>query len=124
MNLREREASRHEKEEQIRVIIERYNNLELAFRDVEKACSDRNRQVQISGDLIFADMKSVREMLDRIMFLMDKLEKERVSLSKEFKKIIKIDAQKRLERRVDQLKYEEYISKDELYRLLERYKKN
>ncbi len=124
MNLKELESDRQDKEAQLSIIIERYNELELAFRAVERECNNRDVQASRFKEEMEAEMNSVKDMLEKIRGLIIRIEKERTSLAKEFRAIVKQDLQRRLEKRVDQLKYEEYISKDGLYRLLERYKKN
>jgi hypothetical protein len=124
MDISRIEADRHEKESQIRIIIERYNELELSFRAVERECEERDIMAAGFEEDIISEIKNVKDTLKKIGMLMGKIEKERLLLAKEFRKSVKTDIMKRLEKRVDQLKYEEFISKDELYRLLERYKKN
>ncbi len=124
MNLNNLEAERHEKESRIRLAIERHNDLELAFRTVENECDERDVLAARLREDIETEIKNVRDTLKKISSVIERIERERALISKEFRKIVKADMQKRLEKRLDNVKYEDYISRDELYRLIQRYKKN
>ena len=106
------------KEEQVRILIERHNFLvdQVAFLEKEFLKKDEmlyEFKKTLNEDLIY--QKEKLEQNKELLRLVLKLKNE---IGGEFKQIIKTPLFEKLKKRVDSLEYEEYVHREELKRKL------
>ncbi len=101
---------------QITILVERHNflveevsKLEDSFLSKELALDDFKKEYVYELNLI-------KEDLARVNSLIKKAENMKNEISSEFKEVVKVPLLKKLERRVDNLGYENFIFREELWR--------
>ncbi len=106
--------------DQISTMIARYNELAEEAKALEIAQQKRENEVKSFKTEINAELIELRTRLDAIKQLIDVTTKQKMNVGSEFKQIIKQDQFNKLSRRIDSLNYEDKLSRDELYRKVER----
>jgi hypothetical protein len=106
--------------DQISSMIARYNDLAEEVKTLEIAQQKRENEVKTFKTEIDFELAELRKTLDTMKKLIDVATKQKMNVGSEFKQIIKQDQFNKLSRRIDALKYEDNLSRDELYRKVER----
>lgn len=106
--------------QQISSIIERYNQLVNDIKSIEELQKTKEYEINQLNTEMNNELLVLRERVSEIKALVDKTTKYKNFVGKEFKKIIKTESFNRLSRRIDNISFENKLSRDEFYRVLER----
>jgi predicted nucleic acid-binding Zn-ribbon protein len=106
--------------DQVTALINRYNELAEDVKSLEEAHKKREQEVNLFRAEINNDLQGLRQRLGEVKSLVDRAAKQRLNVGSDFKQIIKRDQFSKLAKRIDSLNFEDKISRDELYRLIER----
>lgn len=105
--------------ESVDILLDRYKHLSIKSSLIERDTKEKETR---TNDLT-KDIKTELIILDNRISSLKKIVTEaelvKKAISSDFKKIAKQDSYNKLNRRVDKLKYEEFIVRDELNRLFE-----
>jgi signal transduction histidine kinase len=105
---------------QISSMIERHNQLVEEINSIESLQKSKEEKIEQLKSDITHELTFLRTRVSDIKELVEKAEKYKLSISKDFKRIIKTDSFNRLSRRIDNLNFENRMSRSEFYRVLER----
>jgi len=106
--------------EQISSMISRYNELVEDVRYLEDLQKKKDYELlQLKRQMTF-ELSELRTRVHEIGILVDKAAKYKVNVGREFKQIIKTDNFNKLSKRIDALDFENKMSRDEFFHLLER----
>lgn len=107
--------------DRLKSIILRHNELSNGFDQIEQELNARDKQTSKlkSETLIYSE--NVKLLIEKLNTSIEKVQRARKNLTSDFKSILKQDQYAKLERRINSLKYEEFMSRDEFYRYLERF---
>jgi archaellum component FlaC len=105
---------------QISSIIERYNLLVNDIKSIEDLQKIKDDELKQLNNTMNNELLLLRARVSEIKELVDKTTKYKIFVGREFKQIIKSDSFNRLSRRVDNLNFENRMSRDEFYKALER----
>lgn len=105
--------------EQARTIVKRYNLLATNIVNLEKDFDKKTEIYQSTKMEIEQELLTLKQRIVQITEQIKKVDEYKKNLARDFRYIIKIDSMNKITRRVDKLKYEEFVVRDELYRLIE-----
>jgi len=105
--------------EQARTIVKRYNLLATNILNIEKEFDTKTEIYQNTKQEIEDELTSLKQRIVQMTDQIKKVDEYKKNLARDFRYIMKIDSMNKLTRRVDKLKYEEFVMRDELYRLIE-----
>jgi len=105
--------------EQARTIVKRYNLLAINIVNLEKDFDKKTEIYQNTKEEIEQELAMLKQRIIQITEQIKKVDEYKKNLARDFRYIIKLDSMNKLTRRVDKLKYEEFVVRDELYRLIE-----
>jgi hypothetical protein len=105
---------------QISSMIERYNQLLEDIKMVEDLQKSKDDKLNALNSEMTNELSLLRSRVSEIKELVDKTTKYKILVGREFKTIIKTDSFNRLSKRIDNLNFENRMSRAEFYRALER----
>lgn len=105
--------------EQARNLVKRYNKLATDIISLEGEYDQRQEKYDKTKQEIEEETENIKNKIKELKEKIKAAEEYKKNLAKDFRYISKIDSLNKLNRRVDRLKYEEYIIRDELYKIIE-----
>ena len=99
-------------------ITKRYNELVKEITKMTEEQDLRELKVKDLDNNILSEIHNIGTSIEEIRRFVENTEKEKDSLAKDFKNIVKKEQMMKLQRIMDKFKFEEYVSKDELRRKL------
>ena len=106
--------------DQISSLIVRYNQLAEEVKVLETEEEKKDTTVKQLKSQMEGDMAELKINIEEIKQLIGRATKYKMNVGSDFKQIIKQDLFNRLSKRIDSLNLENNISREELYRLLDR----
>lgn len=101
---------------QVRTLINRYNMLVSETEALQKECAERDEKVEALKEEIGKKIEELKSNIEETSEGINHTDAKRKEVSKDFRSLVKKDAVARVERRIDNLKFEEMISREEFYR--------
>jgi hypothetical protein len=105
---------------QISSIIERYNLLVAEIQSIEELQKKKDNDIMQLKTFTDYELRSLGSRINDIKLKIDTLSKIRNFVGKDFKKIARTDSFNRLTRRIDNLNFENRMSRGEFHRVLDR----
>lgn len=102
----------------IKNIIERYNFLVQLSDNISNEINQRDIALNTFKSELKQDFSELKKNIQEFLVLLEEAEKNKNILINNFKDIIKKDAIERLNRRIDNLNYEQLVTKNELYKYI------
>ncbi len=115
-NLEEAGDSVHE---QAKIIVNRYNSLAINILKLENELDYKVDLYENTKKEMEEELKLIKEKIKLLNDNIKQTDLYKKNLARDFRFIIKSDSIIRLTRRVDKLKYEEYILRNEMHRLID-----
>ncbi|MCC7574753.1 hypothetical protein KO361_04130 [Candidatus Woesearchaeota archaeon] len=113
---------REKKIEQLKILIERHNFLVDQVNLLDKDFEEKEIRIKDFKKITKQDLEEQKQTINQVKELIIKTEKLKKEISKDFKEIVKKPLLDKLDKRIDNTKYEEYIYRDELDRQLKKQK--
>jgi len=104
------------RKEQLKIIIQRHNFLVDQVILLEKEFYEKEINLETFKEIIKEDIKQQKEQLELTKKLIQESEQIKKIISDKFKYTIKKPIFEKLEKRVNNIKYEDYIHREELLR--------
>jgi hypothetical protein len=106
--------------DQISNLVNRYNEIAADVQNLENLQAKKEIEVKRVKAEFNADIEELKRQLAELKELVSKATRYKMNVGSDFKQIIKKDSFNKLSKRIDALNYENNISRDELYKLIER----
>jgi len=107
--------------DRLKSVISRYNELTKGFDEIEVELNKRDEQTATLKSEVVEYSDVVKNDTEKINRSIEKVQRARKNLTSDFKSILKQDQYAKLERRINSLKFEEFMSRNEFYRYLDRF---
>ena len=106
------------REEQVKILIERHNFLVDQIAILEDSFFEKEKYLDELRRSILDDLSSHKELLAQNQELLRVVKKLKKDASADFKQIVKRPVFNKLEKRINDLNYEDYVFREELMRRL------
>lgn len=105
--------------ELVSIMIERHNFLIDQVSKLEKVFEEKNNRLDLFKEEVKKDIDKQKKLLEENKELFEVLEKVKKDVVADFKQVAKRPLFEKLTKRVNELKYEEFMHREELMRKLE-----
>jgi hypothetical protein len=104
--------------EQLKILIERHNFLIDQVNILEKDFEEKDKKLTLFKYEMKEDLEEQKKMIEQTHELIKETERIKKVAGKDFKEIVKKPIYEKLEKRINNLGYEDYIYREELMRKL------